>query len=355
MKNFIILFLLFVCFTGTYAQIGIKANNTPPIASAQLEVQSINKAFYPPRMTTFQKGTIPSPQAGAIVYDTDLGALNYYNGSAWVVGGSGITLPYISSGVDVAQIYGLFRISETNSATGGSAIQGFSTNGSGLIGSSTNYRGVYGYSNNGTAGYFNSPSGYALITATGNVGIGIANPQEKLHVSFGNLRVDALAGTGNTQLYANTQGTLTGVAPVAFLAKQIGSPPTIANSTGLTFPFANEEYDLGGFFSNTNYEFSAPLNGIYHFDAFVTFGAVSSALSNSEYILSIEVDNILSSFIQQPMTVTTEWRTLTINQDLKLNAGQKVKIVANQTSGISMVLIGGQYNSKFSGHLVYRL
>ena len=354
MKSLFSTILLCICVTNTYAQIGIKANNTPPIVSAQLEVQSINKAFYPPRMTTFQKGTIPSPQAGAIVYDTDLGALNFYNGSAWVVSGSGITLPYISSGVDVAQIYGLFRISETNSATGGSAIQGFSTNGSGLIGSSNNYRGVYGYSNNGTAGYFNSPSGYALITATGNVGIGIANPQEKLHV-LGNVRVTALASSGNTQLYADAQGTLTGVAPVAFLAKQIGSPPTIANFNSLTFPFANEEYDLGGFFSTTNYEFSAPLNGIYHFDAFVTFGAVSSALSNSDYILSIEVDNVVSSFIQQPMTVTTEWRTLTINQDLKLNAGQKVKIVVNQTSGISMVLIGGQYNSKFSGHLVYRL
>lgn len=355
MKNLFISVLVLFCLSDTYAQIGIKANGSAPITSAQLEVQSITKAFYPPRMNTAQKNAIAGVAAGAIVYDTDLGALNYYNGSAWVVGGSGITLPYISSGIDVAQIYGLFRISELNSAAGGSAIQAFSTNGTGLIGFSSNYRGVYGYSNNGTAGYFSSPSGYALTTGTGNVGIGTATPQTKLHVALGNVRVDALAGSGNTQLYTDAQGTLMGTAPVAFLAKQIGSPPPIANLTGLTFPFTDEDYDLGGFFNTTNYEFSAPLNGIYSFNAFVTFGAVSSALSNSDYILSISVDNITTSFIQQPMTVTTEWRTLTINQDLKLNAGQKVKIVVNQTSGGNMVLIGGQYNSKFSGHLVYRL
>jgi hypothetical protein len=55
MKKLFFLLLVLSCLSDTYAQIGIKANNTAPIPSAQLEVQSTTKAFYPPRMTTAQK------------------------------------------------------------------------------------------------------------------------------------------------------------------------------------------------------------------------------------------------------------------------------------------------------------
>lgn len=97
MKNLLISLLILCCLSDIYAQIGIKANNTAPIASAQLEVQSTTKAFYPPRMTTTQRTTMPSPPlAGAVVYDTDLNALFSYNGSSWV-SNNGLTLPYVGS------------------------------------------------------------------------------------------------------------------------------------------------------------------------------------------------------------------------------------------------------------------
>lgn len=353
MKNLFISLLVLSCISNTYAQIGIKANGSAPITSAQLEVQSTTKAFYPPRMNTAQKNAIAGVAAGAVVFDTDLGALNYYTGSAWVVGGSGITLPYISSGIDVAQIYGLFRISELNTVAGGSAIQGFSTNGSGLIGNSSNYRGVYGYSNNGTAGYFNSPSGYALTTGTGNVGIGTATPQTKLHVALGNVRVDALAGSGNTQLYADNQGTISGQLPVAFSVKNTNGLIALANAVLTTFPFSTETYDLGGFFDNTNYEFNAPTNGIYHFDCFITFGVVNSAFSTSTYELDIKVDNLTLYANNQPLEVSG-YKTLNLSHDIKLNAGQRVKIVVIQNSGNAINMIG-TLSSNFSGHLVVKL
>jgi C1q domain len=417
MKNLLLSLLVLFCLSDTYAQIGVKANGTAPISSAQLEVQSTTKAFYPPRMTTAQKNAIAGATAGAVVYDTDLSALNYYNGSAWVVGGSGITLPYISSGNDVAQIYGLFRISELNAATGGSAIQGFSTNGSGLAGSSTNYRGVYGYSNNGTAGYFSSPSGYALITGTGNVGIGTptptakldvvrgtapdgtaifrgtthvshfnyatnedtyirggkngsnvyindviglgnvgigtSSPLEKLHLALGTMRINTLGGSGNIQMYANDQGTIIGQIPIAFSVKNTNSLIALANATVTTFPFSTETYDVGGFFDNSTYEFIPPTNGIYHFDCSVTFGNVNSTFSTSIYDLSILVDGATSADSQQDIKVGG-YKTLNLSQDIKLNAGQKVKITVYQNSGNSINLIGN-VNSYFNGHLVVKL
>lgn len=83
MKNILLIIALSTLFLDTYAQIGIKADGLAPIPSAQLEVQSTNKAFYSPRMTTFEKRAIASPQVGAIVYDNDLKCLSTYDGLKW--------------------------------------------------------------------------------------------------------------------------------------------------------------------------------------------------------------------------------------------------------------------------------
>jgi len=70
------------------AQVGVKADATPPIASAQLEVQSTRKAFYPPRMTNAQIRAIASPEAGAVAYGTNLNCLCTYDGISWNFKGS---------------------------------------------------------------------------------------------------------------------------------------------------------------------------------------------------------------------------------------------------------------------------
>jgi hypothetical protein len=88
MKKSLHLVLLLFISLQALSQIGIKSDGSAPLSSAQLEVQSTNKAFYPPRMTTAQKNAIPLPQSGAVVYDTDLKILNYFDGSQWLSTGA---------------------------------------------------------------------------------------------------------------------------------------------------------------------------------------------------------------------------------------------------------------------------
>ena len=83
MLRFILFFTAFLFSLQVSAQTGI--GTTSPHASAKFEVFSENKGFLPPRMTATQRGNIPSPAAGLMVYQTDgTSGLYYYNGSAWI-------------------------------------------------------------------------------------------------------------------------------------------------------------------------------------------------------------------------------------------------------------------------------
>jgi trimeric autotransporter adhesin len=53
-------------------------------SSAILDVSSASKGFLVPRLTTTQRLAIVSPATGLMVYDTNVKAYYYYNGSAWL-------------------------------------------------------------------------------------------------------------------------------------------------------------------------------------------------------------------------------------------------------------------------------
>jgi hypothetical protein len=61
----------------------VQIGTTTASASSILTLQSSNRGFLPPRMTTTQKNAISSPAAGLVVYDTDTNKLCCYNGTTW--------------------------------------------------------------------------------------------------------------------------------------------------------------------------------------------------------------------------------------------------------------------------------
>ncbi len=66
-----------------FAQVGISATNAAPNASAMLDVSSTTKGLLPPRMTSSQRTSIPSPANGLLVFDSDTQSYWFRQNGAW--------------------------------------------------------------------------------------------------------------------------------------------------------------------------------------------------------------------------------------------------------------------------------
>ncbi|MCK5538040.1 MAG: hypothetical protein KAI79_14540, partial [Bacteroidales bacterium] len=85
-KRLAIIIVLAICLSYTInAQVGINDDASTPDASAMLDVKSTDSGLLIPRMTASQRGDIPSPATGLLVYQTDtLDGFYYYSGSEWI-------------------------------------------------------------------------------------------------------------------------------------------------------------------------------------------------------------------------------------------------------------------------------
>jgi hypothetical protein len=84
MKNIYALVMLICSFTFTaIGQVGINNDGSAPDSAALLDLKSTNKGFLPPRLSTAQRGQIPSPPPGLMIFNTDCAEYQYYNGSVW--------------------------------------------------------------------------------------------------------------------------------------------------------------------------------------------------------------------------------------------------------------------------------
>ena len=74
---------------ATFAQVGIGTDT--PDGSAKLDVKSTDKGFLPPRLTTAQRDQINLPAAGLMIYNTTIGAIQFYTGSSWITANSALS------------------------------------------------------------------------------------------------------------------------------------------------------------------------------------------------------------------------------------------------------------------------
>ncbi len=83
MKKLVLIFAILAFGWQASAQVGINNDGTAPDPSAMLDVQSSDKGFLPPRMTTSQMNGIVAPIAGLLVYNTSVNALYWFDGTDW--------------------------------------------------------------------------------------------------------------------------------------------------------------------------------------------------------------------------------------------------------------------------------
>ena len=108
MKNTGIILLILLTFQVS-AQTGI--GTTTPNASAKLDVSSTDKAFLTPRMTASQRGNIPSPATGLLVYQTDGNVgFYYYDGSTWTAIAPTTIVGDVKTGIQAADHNGWIKL-----------------------------------------------------------------------------------------------------------------------------------------------------------------------------------------------------------------------------------------------------
>jgi len=101
MKRVILVIVVLGCLSG-YGQVGINTDGTTPDGSALLDVKSTEKGILIPRMTTTQRTGISSPAEGLMVYDTELDAFYYFDGTEWQGVDRGATEPIGNFGTVVS-------------------------------------------------------------------------------------------------------------------------------------------------------------------------------------------------------------------------------------------------------------
>ena len=91
--------LAFIGLSTANAQVGI--GTTTPEASAILDLESENKGFLPPRLTTEQRDSIANPAVGLTIYNRDVNCLQWFNDTGWFDGCDDIRTGATSFGQNV--------------------------------------------------------------------------------------------------------------------------------------------------------------------------------------------------------------------------------------------------------------
>ncbi len=389
--------------SAIFAQnVGIGTNT--PQASAQLDVSSTTKGLLAPRMTTAQRNAIASPAKGLLVYDTNINELYQYNGSGWViVGGSGgFALPFqgainsANAGFDITNLGAGNAIDATGTtgagvygrsgvqASGLAGVVGLNTHptgGYGVLGiaQATNSSGVYGSSNSGTGvtGYSNTKYGVKGSTISGTGLYGSSSTGYGLE-SVGKLKISG----GNTNPAEGA--VLTSIdegGNAVWKKRKVGFLVQNRNTNLDQFPAGvsttvhlfNEAYDYGNNYSLYtgsspsfgNSVFTAPVAGLYHFDAGLRIvngsyhvieaaqlklSIIRSGVGKIEYVEGFSH----AVYYEDGSGINKSIVRARLSRDVKLIAGDLVflELYHEQTLG-NTILWGISTEQYFSGHLVF--
>ena len=113
-----------------------------------------------------------------------------------------------------------------------------------------------------------------------------------------------------------------------------------------------ESWDYGSNFDTVNAKFVAPIDGIYHFDAKIAYGA---AIANKLYLIMLYVGGtvVIKNYLNTGADTTGIAQAL-LSVDLKLEEDDYVELYARHLAGVNTVDVSGVLpaETSLSGFLV---
>ena len=82
-KTFLLIAIFLFVGTFAFAQVSINTSGAQPDASSMLDVNSTDKGFLPPRITTIQRDAISNPAEGLQIFNTSTKCLEFYVDGSW--------------------------------------------------------------------------------------------------------------------------------------------------------------------------------------------------------------------------------------------------------------------------------
>ncbi len=140
-----------------------------------------------------------------------------------------------------------------------------------------------------------------------------------------------------------------------FLVRLSGNDLNLPVGSYYTFLFNNESFDKGSDFDTSTYTFTAPVDGVYHFDVSVLLTPVDTASTQISIILTTSGGSY--NFERYPsIELSADGKMMiAFSIDVRLSSGDSAYVRYYQTGGAQQVgVYPGSTSTWFSGHLVYK-
>lgn len=173
----------------------------------------------------------------------------------------------------------------------------------------------------------------------------------------GLLLKDGKLATNNSVVTANvTDDSITPAKwtnPYCFHA-YANAATTLADATLTKLAFQTEEYDYNSNYDNSVgfYRYTAPVSGVYHFDAQFTLEAAVSTGVAGQQIIALYKNGVRT--INGNRTTPTNNSAANIAIDILLTANDYIEIYGYQDSAGSETAVAGR-QTYFNGHLVHSI
>ena len=115
MKQFFsLLFLTCLLSTFSFAQVKIGLPAGPANSSAILDLSNtagvVKGGLLMPLVTTAQRNLIPFPAAGLQIFNSDINAMQYWNGTSWISQTASSTASSVTIDCSTMQQFGVYQV-----------------------------------------------------------------------------------------------------------------------------------------------------------------------------------------------------------------------------------------------------